>query len=856
MINKLFKPQKLLLLCLLCSLCVLCLLLIVIPSCIAESPEANITDAYHYILQGTKAYYEPSEESFAGYFHSSSIVDIKYDTAIDPEYEWIEIQYLFDSKSSVSSSGEKDPAALRTVFVHTNDILTSLPYMPTSTNWIIPSTGYAEFDTALLASLQVYQSDSFNSTEITEDSRALAGLQFICENSPPYKCYYTASNDVLKSSSESSSVAAQAFLFDFAGIGNALNLFDVFYDSDPFQLSYALFLYTGAMNAARNSATVINIDSEASMQSPLCSDEITMKTVEPSEPEEAYSDQLSEIRVSVIDAYSKLPLSGALIVIHDPSEVIEDQKMKTGKDGNIVFSNIPAGSYEIYQQNELKGYEPCNLVFPVSIIADSTVDYVVIPNQPITGDILISVYDKETNLPVPDCEFGVFADHKQMFTLFTDKKGIAVLSNVPTGKYTTKSINFPSGYLNAAQISKQVNVRYNRKSEIRFTINADIADPSVSLSDENQFIDIHISILPQEPSYLGQNSLKFGLFASVCENGRLKVKADSDAILTVLYDVHGNDLDVSLPEGTYCLAKVDEALKCVDPEHCVFFDVNNTTDSIELDPRPASGYPVNLYVSSLTGVGESSTYLHVFSEETDIYRYTDDQSTLQLALFPGQYTAEVVLSPDGYLIPSEPACFEISEKGILTGQTIIRLDPCTLTVKICDTYDVPVEGTFLILRDNEGAHTDIVRSDADGFATFNKVPFGQYEIEELYPAPGYLSNKTRIQITVDGTCHAFDQPLCTLVSHLNSQSFMVTDTEGYPMEHILFSLSDHSGSILEIVSSDSNGSFHFSGIPSGTYTVQPVICDLETEIYPSVCNLKSLPAGVEVSDTKFTLQAH
>lgn len=835
--------NKLLPLLLLCSLLPL-LLVVTWPA----SAAGSVNDI-NYVLQGTKVYYEPFEESFAGYFYTSSIVEIIDTIECDPELVWAEVKYLYDPEITLPVIQENENTGFRTVYIHADDVITSSPFDPCGANRIIPASACEEFNHTLLAELQEAPTPFVHVTTDIQDPSVIAGLRFIDENSPPYKCYYSSSGDFIQASKEASAVATRAFLYDYAGTGDAVNISDTLNNSDPFMFSYSQYLYSGAVKSANNPVSYATGPVSTEQTDPSA-DRIDSRVADENQPAQSTSSCLGTIRIYVIDAYTKAPLPGVSIVLHDPAGLSEDLKKKTGKDGVVEFPGTPSGTYEITQQTELKGYEACKLRYSVST-SDIAVYPVIFPNQPITGTVSVQITDKETSEPLPDCIFGLFSGKEQVFTLTTNASGIAEISNIPTGKYTLKSISLPDPYSSINQLSKRVTVRYKRKSEFHFSISADNTDFPDPKTSEKRGREIHLSILPCESSCLAQNGLNFGLFDVLCENGHCRIKNDSGAILTVFSDMRGNEVDVCLPTGTYCLAEADLNGQYVNPEHRVLFEINEETDSVELDPGQIAGYPVQLKTVSTDGQGLAGTYLHIFSEQTDLYRYTDDHGLLSETLFPGQYTVEVILSPDGYFNPSKPVYFDISDNGILSGKTQIQLEPCTFTISVRDTFGMPIEGAYLVLRNRKESHNEVRRSDANGNIAFDGIPFGEYVIEELYPSAGYLANITKIQLSLDGTCHEFNQPLCTLLSHMNSQTFLVTDPDGFAIPGMQFSLTDHTGSILETVVSDSDGLLHFSGVPSGSYSVEAVINDIRIDVRPAASTMTVNPETIKVSATTF-----
>mgnify|MGYP003314179503 CR=1 FL=1 len=71
-----------------------------------------------------------------------------------------------------------------------------------------------------------------------------------------------------------------------------------------------------------------------------------------------------------------------------------------------------------------------------------------------------------------------------------------------------------------------------------------------------------------------------------------------------------------------------------------------------------------------------------------------------------------------------------------------------------------------------------MRTDRNGIASFEKVPFGTYRIVEAKPLAGYLPAEMEVEVTIDGTFINPEHPIATIINVPNEIVIRKVDQDG------------------------------------------------------------------------------
>ena len=205
-----------------------------------------------------------------------------------------------------------------------------------------------------------------------------------------------------------------------------------------------------------------------------------------------------------------------------------------------------------------------------------------------------------------------------------------------------------------------------------------------------------------------------------------------------------------------------------------------------------------------------------------IYRDTTDEwgRIANIPVTPGRYTFREVYAPDGYSLNYVTMSFTVSEDGIVTGDTTIRDDYTRFSIEKLDEAENPLAGVEFSLVASNGVAIMTARTNREGIATFEKVPFGTYRVVETKPLAGYLPAEMEVEVTIDGTFINPEHPIATIINVPNEIVIRKVDQDGKPLAGAAFGLFDAFGERFAVAVSDENGILRFTKVPYGSYTIR------------------------------------
>lgn len=252
---------------------------------------------------------------------------------------------------------------------------------------------------------------------------------------------------------------------------------------------------------------------------------------------------------------------------------------------------------------------------------------------------------------------------------------------------------------------------------------------------------------------------------------------------------------------------------------------NEQTYVIQVQNEPVKSC-VTLSKTDLTGEKMlPGAVIEVYDENGKmVYRNTTDENgeIANIIVSPGRYTFREVYAPNGYSLNETSLSFAVDSSGSVTGATTIRDDYTRFSIEKLDESKKPLAGVEFSLVTSNGAAILSTRTNHEGLATFEKVPFGTYRVVETKPLAGYLPAEMDVEVTIDGTFMNPEQPIATIINVPNEIVIQKVDQDGKPLAGATFGLFDTVGERFTVATSDESGMVRFIKVPYGSYT----ICEL------------------------------
>ena len=188
---------------------------------------------------------------------------------------------------------------------------------------------------------------------------------------------------------------------------------------------------------------------------------------------------------------------------------------------------------------------------------------------------------------------------------------------------------------------------------------------------------------------------------------------------------------------------------------------------------------------------------------------------------PGNYKFREVLAPQGYELCTTELTFTVAKDGTVEGKTNVA-DDCTRfsILKVDVRNNKPLPGVEFGLFRKDGSLQTSAVSDINGLATFEKVPYGSYIIQETKALPGYLKSSKRIPVTVDGTFVNPEKPIAIVENTHQKIMCIKSDPSGKPIPGVAFSLINAADmEVVETAISDKDGAFSFVNFGIGNWII-------------------------------------
>ena len=427
-------------------------------------------------------------------------------------------------------------------------------------------------------------------------------------------------------------------------------------------------------------------------------------------------------------------------------------------------------------------------------------------------------------------------------TITTTAEGRDASRVLPLGKYYLIETAAPEGYIFSDE-RYEANLQYvdDRTALVEITVQAgnDYLPDKISLTKEKEDLEVITEgeNIRQTLTVTPGAGFLFGLYNDQdirYEGGTLL--ADT-LVATGATDAEGNlTFSGMYPHGKYYIKELSA------PDG---WKLNPDTFPVLLSPDSA-GNDNMIHVSLLEPVHDDLIYTRVALTKTDItgqqtvpgalievsdeagniiYRaYTDENGEIpDIPVTPGQYTFREILAPEGYELNTAEMIFSVDRDLNVTGDTVIQDDYTRLYLLKLDENGRALPGVeFGLLNENDEILFTAM-SDENGVVTFERIPYGTYTVMEKRPLPGYVSDGSTVEITVDGTFINPTLPLETIVNRKNVVLVKKVDQDGMALPGAEFVLCNEFGERVTTAVSDRNGIVKFTGIPYGNYTIREII---------------------------------
>ncbi|MEY4413094.1 MAG: hypothetical protein RIQ53_387, partial [Pseudomonadota bacterium] len=572
---------------------------------------------------------------------------------------------------------------------------------------------------------------------------------------------------------------------------------------------------------------------------------------------------------------------GVTVVLRDPSGAVV-QTTVTGADGSYTFTNVVPGNYTVTETNPVgvldvadKDGGDLNSI-PVTVSAGQTSggNFFVDEKVATLGDKVW--LDADADGQQDAGEAGVAdvtvelldAAGTVIATTTTDASGNYLFDNLAPGSYSVKFVT-PTGYtLTTANVGADASDSdANPSTGITGTYTLNAGD--VNLSADAGLVAAPTSGTVTGTVLLDSDNDNVGDTPAPGVTVQLRDPA-GNVVATTTTGADGSYTFPNVPAGSYTVTEVNPAgvLDVVDSDGgnpnsvAVTVTPGQTTSGVVFVDEKVAKLGDKVWLDSdadgqqdagEAGVANVTVQLLNAAGTVVATTLTDASGNYLFdTLAPGSYSVKFV-APAGYTLTTANSGADATDSDAnattgLTGSYTLNAGDDNRTVdagllpsngsisgKVLEdsnndnTGDTPIAGVTVVLKDAAGATIATTTTGADGSYSFGGLAGGNYSVTEQTPAgftdvsdkDGGDLNTIAVTLPVGGSSAGNDfvdeRPgSITGTVLLDSNNDNVGDT---PAPGVTLTLKDAAGNTVATTTTGADGSYTFTGVPAGQYTV-------------------------------------
>ncbi|PEW64419.1 cell wall anchor [Bacillus cereus] len=396
----------------------------------------------------------------------------------------------------------------------------------------------------------------------------------------------------------------------------------------------------------------------------------------------------------------------------------------TGEDGTAALSNLAIGTYTVKEVKAPEGHvlNPNPQTIEIKTGETATIQ---LKNETVKGNIEIKKVS-DSGKVLTGVEFTVFKeDGKAVTKVVTDKNGVAKVSGLTYGKYYFQESKGLDGYL-------------LNKTKYPFEIKEH--NKTLTFEVQNQQVKGNVQLLKVDQD--GEKKLEGAVFILADEKGKQisEHKTDKNGLIKI----------DNLTFGKYQFIEKASPNGYIFVKEPIPFSITENGKSIELVAKN------NQIKGSLeiTKVDVADGNNKLPNAEFTIYNEqgqevvkgkTNEEGIAKFEKLPfGKYKYHETLAPEGYVLNEETFEFEIKEDGqiikhVVEDKKIEGILEIT-KVDVADGNNKLPNAEFTIYNE-QGQEVVKGKTNEEGIAKFEKLPYGKYTYKETFAPEGYLINE-------------------------------------------------------------------------------------------------------------------
>lgn len=533
-----------------------------------------------------------------------------------------------------------------------------------------------------------------------------------------------------------------------------------------------------------------------------------------------YKDEKHLIKVLKKDKDSNAPLGNAVFEVFDAAYQKLGELQTTLPEGSGVFEVSKDGTYYLKEKVAPEGYTLIDGYIEVIVGNDvNVVEKTIYNERPKEYSITVYKKDKDSNAPLADATFDVYASDKKTVigtVTTTLPNGSATIKVPAAGKYYLKEVQAPAGYvlINGfieVDVNDSVNVVektiYNEKpKEYSITIykkdktnNAPLADATFNV-------------------FASDKSTLIGTVTTTLPNGSATIRVPS--------------------EGTYYLKEVQAPEGYVLVDGLIPVEVNSAVNVVAKTiynekPKMPDKYFITIYKKDkVNNAPLADATFEIYDTQNKLI------TTATTALPNGSVTVEVpsagtyflkeVKAPEGYVLRQDLVAVTVGGAANVVESTIYneKAGKPSYVIKVYKKDKVnnaPLsDAVFGVYDENKDKLGEFVTTLPDGSGYFEVRNEGTYYLKELEAPRGFKLLKGYIPVTVNSNTNVVESTIFDEKEDevYNTIKILKKDQDGSSLGGVKFGLYNHRHTLIETKYSSKDGTVLFENLDDGTYFVR------------------------------------
>lgn len=498
-----------------------------------------------------------------------------------------------------------------------------------------------------------------------------------------------------------------------------------------------------------------------------------------------------------IDPATQLGLKGATYIVTDNTGA-QVAAGETAENGYLIIPHIEAGDYTITETRAPNGYNISTQPQKVTIVETGDDPFIALFTGAEKSSITIFNYDGATGAPIAGSSWSIKKADGSVLAdkLTTNSGGLVSLSNLEPGTYIITETAVAPGYIKEL---KHADVTIGQKSENRV----------VSLSNiKPGNITIHVG-----DSVTGRDlsGCAFSLYNERNQVVQGPKTSNANGLVTFENVDDGHYTVVSTPASGYVMDVSTQAVSITHGGDKLLNFTATPMGSIliravdEMEPtKMLTGCEFEVRKMDGTLVGSS-------------YTTGADGTVLVSHLDNGYYVISETRVTAGYVMESVTKTVYV-EAGTVTPVTFSHRDRPYIVVQCyVKGTTTPIPGSQVSLSGSNGETVMTGTVGSDGTYTFENLEPGTYTVKYVDATTGYTIDTPTQTVVVEKT----KAGLATLFASRHSAIIItkLDDKSQAPLAGATFLVRDSSGTVVDRVTTDANGTAVTKILTPGRYTL-------------------------------------